>query len=77
MADDDLRSLTAKQAVSLIENRKLRPEDLTEAYLVRIAEREPTVRAFAWFDPDYARKSAASARPGPLRGLPILSLIHI
>ena len=29
------------------------------------------MRAFAWFDPDYARKSAASARPGPLRGLPI------
>jgi Asp-tRNA(Asn)/Glu-tRNA(Gln) amidotransferase A subunit family amidase len=50
---------------------KLRPEELTEAYLERIAEREPTVRAFACFDPGYARKSAASVRPGPLHGLPI------
>jgi Asp-tRNA(Asn)/Glu-tRNA(Gln) amidotransferase A subunit family amidase len=50
---------------------KLRPQELTEAYLARIAEREPTVRAFACFDPDYARKSATSARPGPLHGLPI------
>jgi Asp-tRNA(Asn)/Glu-tRNA(Gln) amidotransferase A subunit family amidase len=33
--------------------------------------REPLIRAFAHFDADYARKSAASARPGPLRGLPI------
>jgi Asp-tRNA(Asn)/Glu-tRNA(Gln) amidotransferase A subunit family amidase len=50
---------------------KLRPEELTEAYLARIAEREPTVRAFACFDPGDVRKSAASARPGPLHGLPI------
>lgn len=68
---NDLRALTAKQAVRLIDDGKLRPEDLTEAYLARIAEREPLIRAFAHFDADYARKSAASARPGPLHGLPI------
>src|ERR1700688_3513678 len=67
----DLCSLTAKQAVRLMHDGKLRPEELTEAYLARIAEREPTVRAFACFDPGDARKSAASARPGPLHGLPI------
>jgi Asp-tRNA(Asn)/Glu-tRNA(Gln) amidotransferase A subunit family amidase len=55
----------------MMRDGKLRPEELTEAYLARIAEREPTVRAFAWFDPGYVRKSAASARPGPLHGLPI------
>jgi Asp-tRNA(Asn)/Glu-tRNA(Gln) amidotransferase A subunit family amidase len=68
---NDLRSLPAKQAVSLIHDGKLRPEDLTEAYLARIGEREPLIQAFAHFDADYARRSAASARPGPLCGLPI------
>ena len=67
----DLRTLTAKQAVSLIHDGKLRPEDLTEAYLARIAEREHLIHAFAWFDADYARTSAATARQGALRGLPI------
>ncbi len=67
----DPRTLTAKQAVGLIQNGKLRSEELTEAYLARIAEREPVIKAFAWFDADYARQSAASARPGPLHGLPI------
>ena len=67
----DLRTLMAKQAVSMIHDGKLRSEDLTEAYLARIAEREPLIQAFAWFDADHARKSAASARPGPLHGLPI------
>ena len=42
-----------------------------EACLARIAEREPAVRAFAWFDADAARRGAADARPGPLHGLPI------
>jgi amidase len=68
---NDLRTLSAKQAAYLIHDGKLRPEDLTEAYLARIAEREPVVRAFAWFDPDYARKQAANTRPGPLQGIPI------
>jgi Asp-tRNA(Asn)/Glu-tRNA(Gln) amidotransferase A subunit family amidase len=67
----DLLTLTAKRAVGLIQEGKLRPEDLTEAYLARIAERERSIRAFAYFDADYARKSAASARPGPLHGLPV------
>ena len=67
----DLRTLTARRAVSLIQNGALRSEDFTEAYLARIAEREPLIRAFAWFDADYARKSAASVCPGPLQGLPV------
>ena len=67
----DLRTLSAKQAAYLIHDGKLRPEDLTEAYLARIAEREPVVRAFAWFDPNYVRKQAANTRPGPLHGIPI------
>ena len=67
----DLTTLTAKDAARLIHDGTLRAEDLTEAYLARIAEREPQIHAFAWFDPTYARKSAASAAKGPLHGLPI------
>jgi Asp-tRNA(Asn)/Glu-tRNA(Gln) amidotransferase A subunit family amidase len=67
----DLTALTAKDAARLIHDGKLRAEDLTEAYLARIAERESQIQAFAFLDPEYARKSAASARKGPLHGLPI------
>jgi Asp-tRNA(Asn)/Glu-tRNA(Gln) amidotransferase A subunit family amidase len=67
----DLCTLTATQAARLIHDGKLRPEDLTEACLARIAEREPQVRAFAHLDPAYARRSAVSAPAGPLHGLPI------
>jgi Asp-tRNA(Asn)/Glu-tRNA(Gln) amidotransferase A subunit family amidase len=42
-----------------------------EACLERIAERELSVRAFAWFDADAARRAALLARPGALHGLPI------
>jgi Asp-tRNA(Asn)/Glu-tRNA(Gln) amidotransferase A subunit family amidase len=67
----DLWKLTATEAVRLIGAGKLHPIDLTEACLARIAEREPTVQAFTHFDADHARKSAATASPGPLHGLPL------
>jgi len=67
----DPASLTATQAVRLIKDGKLRPEALMDAYLARIAEREPQVLAFAHFDPVQAKAAAMSAKPGPLQGLPI------
>jgi Asp-tRNA(Asn)/Glu-tRNA(Gln) amidotransferase A subunit family amidase len=67
----DLTALTAKDAARLIHDGKLTAEAVSEAYLAKIAEREPDIRAFAWFDPAHARKSAASACKGPLHGLPI------
>jgi len=67
----ELWTLTATGAGRLIRSGKLRSADLTEALLARITEREPAVRAFTHFDADYARKSAASAPPGPLHGLPV------
>ena len=67
----DPTSLTATQAARLIQDGKLHPRDLTEAYLQRIADREPTVRAFAHFNQDQARQAAAAARPGPLHGIPV------
>ena len=67
----DLCSLTATQAVGLIQQGKLRPEALMDAYLDHIARRDPNVLAFAHFDPAQAKAAAAAARPGPLQGIPI------
>ena len=68
---NDLLTLTATQAARLIHTGQLSPLDLMEAYLDHIGSREPTVRAFVHFDPDQVRRSTASARPGPLQGIPI------
>jgi hypothetical protein len=51
----DLTKLAATEAARLISAGRLRPVELMEACLARIAEREPAVRAFAWFDVDAAR----------------------
>lgn len=63
--------LTATQAVQRMRAGTLDPVALMEACLERIAEREPDVRAFAWFDADAARKAARAAPAGPLQGLPL------
>ncbi len=67
----DPARLTATEAARLIRSEKLRPIELMDACLARIAERERTVRAFAWFDAEAAGRAAAAARQGPLHGLPI------
>ena len=67
----DLTKLAATEAARLISAGRLRPVELMEACLARIAEREPAVRAFAWFDVDAARRGATNARPGALHGVPI------
>ena len=67
----DAANLTATEAGRMIRDGRLRPAELMEACLARIAEREPAVRAFAWFDAEAARQAAAHALPGPLHGLPI------
>lgn len=67
----DPARLTATEAARLIRDGKLRPEALMEACLDRIAAREPAVHAFAFFDPDQARRAAAMAPAGPLHGLPV------
>ena len=63
--------LTATEALRRMRDGRLSPTELMEACLARIAEREPTVRAFAWFDPAASRAAARVARPGPLHGLPV------
>jgi Asp-tRNA(Asn)/Glu-tRNA(Gln) amidotransferase A subunit family amidase len=67
----DLCALTAVQATRLIHEGKLRPETLMDAYLDHIATRNPSVEAFAHFDPAQARAAASAAPKGPLQGIPI------
>ncbi|TRD15266.1 amidase [Palleronia caenipelagi] len=57
----------------------LSAEDLVGQYIARIEAREPEIRAWAWFDPDFVWEQARaldrhrrSGRPiGPLHGLPV------
>jgi Asp-tRNA(Asn)/Glu-tRNA(Gln) amidotransferase A subunit family amidase len=67
----ELHQLTATEATRRIRAGKLHPSELMQACLARIASREPTVRAFAWFDAEAALCAAQSALPGPLHGVPI------
>jgi Asp-tRNA(Asn)/Glu-tRNA(Gln) amidotransferase A subunit family amidase len=63
--------LTATGAARQMRDGRLTPAELMESCLARIAEREGTVRAFAWFDPALARAGSSAPRGGPLHGLPI------
>lgn len=67
----DTADLTATEALAAIRAGRLTAADLTEACLDRIAAREDTIRAFAWFDAATARRAAAGAGTGPLAGIPI------
>jgi Asp-tRNA(Asn)/Glu-tRNA(Gln) amidotransferase A subunit family amidase len=67
----DPARLTATEAARQIAAGTLRPEALMEICLDRIAAREAEIHAFAYLDPAQARRAAASAMSGPLRGIPI------
>ena len=67
----DLADLTATAARARIAAGQLAAPELMEACLARIAEREPVLQAMAFLDPAVARQAAATARPGPLHGLPL------
>lgn len=64
--------MTATEARAAMAAGRLTPVALMESCLARVAEREPSVRAFAWLDPDHALAQARRADPSrPLGGLPI------
>lgn len=66
---EDPSRLTATAAARLIRARQLKPAELLDACLARVAERESDVQAFAFIDPWQAR--SAQSRSGPLHGIPI------
>ncbi len=65
----DTADMTATDALAAIRAGRLTATDYRDACLDRIAAREGTIRAFAWFDADPVRRSTAGE--GPLAGLPI------
>lgn len=66
-------SLSATDAAARIAAGTLKAQDLAEAMLDVIAQREPVVRAFAHLDPALVRRQAAAVdaapKKGPLAGL--------
>lgn len=74
-----LAALTATQAAGKIENGEITSVTLIEACLARIAEREDTVKAWEFIDPDHALAQARAAderrgvdqATGPLHGVPV------
>jgi Asp-tRNA(Asn)/Glu-tRNA(Gln) amidotransferase A subunit family amidase len=67
----ELHRMTATEAAWRMRAGSLRPEELMEACLAHIAEREAVVQAFAWFNAEAARGAVRRDRQGPLHGLPI------
>lgn len=77
---DELISLSAKQLVALIKNRKISCIELMSAYLSRITEVNPKLNAIVeQFSPEQALKQASIAdsvvanndRIGKLHGIPM------
>jgi Asp-tRNA(Asn)/Glu-tRNA(Gln) amidotransferase A subunit family amidase len=70
-----LNALTASEAVARLAEGRIRCEALVRDCLDRIAERDSSVGAWAFLDPEAAlaraREIDAAGRPGPLHGLPI------
>ena len=66
-----IHMLTATEALARMRAGRLDAVTLMEACLARIAEREATIGAFAWLDPEAARAAARRPATGPLAGIPI------
>ncbi|GAA6032731.1 hypothetical protein JCM8097_000764 [Rhodosporidiobolus ruineniae] len=72
-----LHKLTFTEASELIRKNELTVLDYVEALIKRVEERDPIVRAWAYFDPEHVRAQARAldALPedqrGPLHGAPV------
>jgi aspartyl-tRNA(Asn)/glutamyl-tRNA(Gln) amidotransferase subunit A len=79
VASAELTSLSASALSEKIATRKISPVDAIEAYLARIAAREPKLQAYVAVYGDEARLAAEAAHKalraghavGPLHGVPI------
>ena len=72
MSKDELFRLTARAAVDLVKRGEIRPVDLVEASLRRIAATDGAIHTMPTLCPERARAAAAAADiASPLAGLPI------
>ena len=75
----DLHGLTITEAARLIEQRRLSPVDLTQAYLDRIEAIDPQLNAYLLVTADRALAQAQAAEAelaagryrGPMHGIPV------
>jgi len=71
----ELWRLAAAQASRLMEQGKLGCEEYMRAFVERIAERDPLIRAWSWVDAEQALRQARERdrepRCGPLHGIPL------
>jgi Asp-tRNA(Asn)/Glu-tRNA(Gln) amidotransferase A subunit family amidase len=65
----DLTEKTALELVRAVETDAISVEAIANAYLDRIAAREPDVKAWAYIDPDKVLQDARALDQGPRRGL--------
>ncbi|GAA6001847.1 hypothetical protein JCM10207_002348 [Rhodosporidiobolus poonsookiae] len=77
MSIGELYRLTASEAIELIRKNQISCEQYVDALIKRIEERDPVVKAWAYFDPEHARAQARAldALPenerGPLHGMAV------
>lgn len=78
---EPLHRLPATKLAQMIALGEASPETVTRSFIDAIAEREATLRAFAWFDADHALAAARAlhlvSRRGPLHGLPFVAKDNI
>lgn len=76
----ELARLSATEAAGMIRSKEVSSEELFRACIERIEEREGTVRAWQFFDPELALKQAkdrdGADDGGPLRGIPVAIKDH-
>ena len=65
----ELNRLGAKEVADLIASREAGAEEVVEACIARIEEREPDVGAFQYFDADYALEQARTLDNSPSKGV--------
>lgn len=75
----DIRAFDALTLRDRIASGALRAVEVADAYLARIAEREPEIHAWAWHDPEFVLQQAKELDTlrgrgrgvGPLHGIPV------
>ncbi len=76
----ELTRLSATEAAGMILSGEISSEELVRACIGRIEEREPTVRAWQFFDPELALEQARNCdeaeEKGPLCGVPVAVKDH-